>query len=400
MHTVIVGGGFAGVKAALELSKKQLGKITLISDEPYFLHHATLYATATGRDAESTVIDLEDMFATHHDIEVVHGAMKTIDYRRKLVVCDGKDVSYDSLILALGSVTNYFGIKGMQKHSYGIKSLKEVDDLRRHLHDEVIKNQHRDSSYFVIGAGPTGVELSAAIAEYIQDVSSAHHIDRGQPSVMLVEAAGRVLPRLSVTASKKVASRLASLGVTVFLQHKVEGVGESVITIDGKKTPTRTVIWTSGVMNNPFFARHSELFAIALNGRVQVNRYLEGYEDVYVLGDNADTKYSGRAYTALQDAVFVADHLERKATKRTLRAYKPTVVAQSVPVGHNWAYVEKYGIYIAGRFGYVVRRLIELAGLRQLLPHNQAISAWHAYDRQDGSCELCKTNHPTRVEKA
>jgi len=184
------------------------------------------------------------------------------------------------------------------------------------------------------------------------------------------------------------------------VDHKVEALSEDTVTIDGEKWPSKTVIWTSGVKNNPFFLTHSEYFNISENGRVKVNRYLEAFKDVYVLGDNADTRYSGRAYTALQDAIFVADHLERRAVKKLLKPYRPSRVSQSVPVGHNWAYVEKYGIYLAGRSGYTVRRLIELANLRSLLPHNQALSAWHAYDKRDGSCELCKIRPVPKVEKA
>jgi len=392
MHTVIIGGGFAGVKAALELSTKQLGKVTLISDEPYFLHHATLYATATGRNASASVISLEDMFATHHDVEVVLGTMKSIDRVRKIVVCSNRDVQYDTLVLALGSTTNYFGIEGMAARSYGIKTLKEVQALRAHLHEEVVKDQHKQSAYYVIGAGPSGVELAAAITEYIRDVSAAHGVTRGKPKVVLVETAERVLPNLSKTASHKVETQLKALGVTLLLGHKVEALGKDTVVIDGKKVPTRTVVWTSGVMNNPFFKDHPDYFALSQNGRVNVNAYLEAYDNIYVLGDNANTPYSGRAYTALQDAVFVADHLARKVTGKAPKAYRPAVVAQSVPVGHSWAYVEKYGVYVAGKLGFFIRRLMELAGLRALLPHNQALGAWHAYDQQDGTCDLCKTN--------
>jgi NADH dehydrogenase len=269
-----------------------------------------------------------------------------------------------------------------------------------HLHADVVENQHTNNAYFIIGGGPTGVELAAAIAEYVRDVARAHRVKRGAPKVTLVEAAPRLLPKLSLTASHKVTSQLQKLGVNVMVDHKVEALSEDTVTIDGKKWPSKTVIWTSGVKNNPFFLGHSEYFNISENGRVKVNRYLEAFKDVYVLGDNADTRYSGRAYTALQDAIFVADHLERRAIKKPLKPYRPSRVSQSVPVGHNWAYVEKYGIYLAGRSGYMVRRLIELANLRSLLPHNQALSAWHAYDKRDGSCELCKISPDSKVEKA
>ena len=86
MNVVIVGGGFGGVKAALELSKRHIGKITLISDQPYFLHHATLYATATGRDSAESIISLTDIFAAHPSVTVVLDTVKSIDTARKLII--------------------------------------------------------------------------------------------------------------------------------------------------------------------------------------------------------------------------------------------------------------------------------------------------------------------------
>jgi len=390
MHTVIVGGGFAGVKAALELSKRQLGKITLISDEPYFLHHATLYATATGRNTSESVISLEDIFAGHHDVKIVRDTMKSIDPLRKLVVCQNGDVQYDSLIIAIGVVTTYFGINGMAQHSYGIKTLEDVLKFKNHLHSEVIADHHMDKNYIVIGAGPTGVELAGALAGYLREIADAHHVKRAKINITLVEAAPRILPRLSETASKKVHRQLEKLNIKVMTDHKVESLSDTHIIIDGKKIPTETAVWTSGVTNHPFFKEHQEYFSLSKNGKVIVNKYLEAYDDIYVLGDNANTPNSGLAWTAIHDAEFIADHLARKAAKRRLKTRQVSVFASSVPIGDNWAYVEKYGIYVDGRFGFWLRRIIELGGLKKLLPYNQALSAWHAYYDHDDACDLCR----------
>jgi NADH dehydrogenase len=390
MHTVIVGGGFAGVKAALELSKKQLGRITLISDEPYFLHHASLYGTATGRDVSASVVRLDDIFASYHDVDVVQDRMKSIDPLRKLVICDKKQFNYDQLIIAIGAVTTYFGIIGMAKHSYGIKTLDEVKAFKDHLHKEIAEDHHMDKNYVINGAGPTGVELAGAMAGYLRRIAEAHHVKRAKISIKLVEAAPRILPRLSKTASDKVQKRLESLGVTVLTDHKVDALGDEFLTVDGKKIPTETAIWTSGVANHPFFSEHPDYFRLSKNRRVEVNQYLEAYDNIYVLGDNANTPYTGLAWTALHDAIFVADHLARRAAHRPLHEYHPRRFSASVPVGDNWAYVEKYGIYVSGRTGYMARRLIELAGLRSLLPYNQALSAWHAHTTSQETCDLCR----------
>jgi NADH:ubiquinone reductase (H+-translocating) len=153
MHTVIVGGGFAGVKAALELSKKQLGKITLISDVPYFLHHATLYQMASGRDVSASAVSLEDIFAKYHDVSLVKDRMTSVDFMQKEVICEKTRMPYDALIIAVGSVTDYFGTADEKKHSLGMAALEQVRQFKRHIHDDAASNRQADKAYAVIGGG-------------------------------------------------------------------------------------------------------------------------------------------------------------------------------------------------------------------------------------------------------
>ena len=375
----VVGGGFGGVKAALELSKRQLGKITLISDESYFLHHATLYATATGKAIEESVIPLQDIFQHHPDVTVVQDVMKSIDTQRKLVIGKNKQYDYDTLILSIGSVTTYFGVKGMAKHAYGIKSLEEIRRFQDHIKQEVVTNK-LDKEFFVIGAGPTGVELAGALNEYLQQLISVHRLKNSRARVTIVEAASRILPRSSKTASRIVLERLREVGIRVYVNQKVEALDENHITIQGKKVTTTTAVWTSGVANNPFFAKHPDMFHLAENGRVNVNPYLEALPHVYVIGDSNSVKYSGMAWPAFHQAIFVAKHLTRVKSHRPHAAYRPHSVMSGLPVGDKWGYVEWLGIYVAGRPGYWVRRWMELYGYAQLVPLKKALQIWRAHD--------------------
>ncbi len=380
MHTVIIGGGFAGVKAALEISKRKVGKVTLISDEDHFLHHATLYATATGKSMAESVVPLNELFADNPNVTVVQDRLKSIDVTRKIAVCDKGSHEYDKLILAIGSVTTYFGIDGVAQHSFGIKSLDEVKEFNAHIKDEVIKNRRLDKNYVIIGAGATGVELAGALHEYLEHLSVVHQVPRPRIRITIVEAAPRILPRLSNTASKVVAKRLKQLGIKILVNHKVEQLHKDYITIEGKTVPTETAIWTSGVANNPFFSQNADLFHLAPNGRVEVNQYLEATRDIYVLGDNNTVKYSGMAWPALDQATFVAKHLARLRAKQPLAAFRPAQPPSGIPVGENWAYVEWHGIYAAGLTGHLIRRRMELRGYKQLLPRSLAVAAWRAHN--------------------
>lgn len=379
MHVVVVGGGFAGVKAALELSKRHIGKITLISDEDYFLHHATLYATATGRNMAESVIPLKSIFLNHPNVTVVKDKIVSLDPDRTLVIGKTNQYHYDQLVLAMGSVTTYFGIDGMAQHAYGIKSLDEIRKFQDHIHDEVIK-QKLDKEYFVIGAGPTGVELTGALNEYLRHLIAVYRLKNSRAKVTLVEAAPRIVPKLSVTAAKVITKRLKSVGIRVLTNQKVEALDDQTITIDGKKVATSTAVWTSGVANNPFYAKHDHLFHVAPNGRINVNPYLEARPNVFVIGDNNTVKYSGMAWPALHQATFVARHLSRIATKRPHAAFHPHSVMSGMPVDQGWGYVEWLGLYVAGRPGYWVRRWMELYGYTQLVPINVALAIWRAHD--------------------
>lgn len=379
MHTVVVGGGFAGVKAALELDKKRVGKVTLISDEPYFLHHATLYATATGKSKAESIIPLATIFANSPSVTVVIDTMKSIDPDRKLVVGKDKSYSYDNLVLAVGSVTTFFNIDGMAKHAYGIKSLAEINGFLGHLKEEM-GTKHLDKNYFVIGAGPTGVELAAALDEYLKDLKATEKGLVGKVNMTIVEAAPRIIPRSSETAARIVEKRLRKLGIKVLTNHKVQALDDDNITIEGKKVPTETAVWTSGVANNPFFAAHGHFFNLAPNGRVNVNKYLEGYRNIYVLGDNNTVKYGGMAWPALDQGKFIAAHLKRVVTGKPLKTFRPHQPPSGLPVGKGWGYVEWHGLYVSGRIGYHTRRLMELYGYTQLVPWATAVATWRAHD--------------------
>lgn len=378
MNVVIVGGGFAGVKAAIELSKRQIGKITLISDQPYFLHHATLYATATGRNMAESVLPLKDIFADYPNVTVVEDTMTSIEPARRLIIGKKKQYSYDNAILAIGSVTTYFGIKGVAEHAFGIKSIAEIQQFHDHIHDEVV-HKKLDKEFFVIGAGPTGVELAGALQEYLQSIIRVHNLKGSTPKVTIVEAAPRILPRMSKTAASKVQKRLEKMGIKVLTDHKVESLDDDHITINGKAVKTKTAIWTSGVANNPFFTEHADLFNLAPNCRVNVDEHLMAAKHIYVLGDNNTVKNSGIAWPAMDQAKFIAKHFARLATKSPLVAYKPRTFASGVPIGEDWGYVEQHGIYVSGKSGAWYRRRMELKGYEQLVPKRTAKNVWRAH---------------------
>src|SRR3977135_3904050 len=140
--------------------------------------------------------------------------------------------------------------------------------------------------------------------------------------------------------SRKVQKRLEMLGVNVQVGQAVESETAERIMVSGQPIQSHTVIWTSGVANHPFYKENIDHFKLAPNGRVVVDEYMKAADDVYVIGDNAATPYTGLAQTALHDALFVAANFKRQSQGKSTKKYKAVIPTAIVPVGENWAVLE------------------------------------------------------------
>lgn len=379
MNITIIGGGFGGVKTALELAKNKKHRITLISDKADFQYYPTLYSSATGHSHRESWTPLGEIFGDHDNVNVFIDEIIDISVDKSIVVGkSGKEYSYERLVMALGVVTTYFGIEGLETYSYGIKSEEEIRRLKHRLFVDIAEKRELDKNYVVIGAGPTGVELAAAIGSYIKRLAKHYRLRKNTVSVKLIEAAPRVLPRSSEHTSRKVATRLKKLGVKVQTNKKVERESANELIVSGKPVESHTVIWTSGVANHPFFARHPSIFKLAPNGRVIVDDYMKAHDGIYVIGDNAATKYAGLAQTALHDAVFLAGNFNRASKRKKLRKYRAVMPISAIPVGDNWAVVEWKWIKIYGFIGAMIRKAADLVGYSDLFPLGTSLGAWRA----------------------
>ena len=379
MHITIVGGGFAGVKAALELASHPSAKVTLISDKKDFQYYPALYSTATGHSHLESWVPLKTIFKNKSRVKLVHDTVTDLDATAQVVTgASGKLYHYDKVLFALGTVTTYFGIKGLEKHAHGIKSVEEIRRLQAHLRDEFTSRHTPDSHYVIVGGGPTGVELAAAMGAYLRRLCAHYKLVDHPIKIDLVEAAPRVLPRMSEKASRLVAERLHKLGVTVYTNTAVKSESEDELKMGDIDIRSRTVIWTSGVANHPFYAQHDQQFTFAPNGRVNVDAYLKASDNVYVMGDNAATQYNGLAQTALHDALFVARNIKRELNGQKPKVYKAVKPPVVVPVGPFWAIFEWHGLRFTGLVGAMLRRAADFMGYNDLLPIGQALGVWRA----------------------
>lgn len=390
-EVIVVGGGFGGVKSALELAKHQAFKVTLVANKPFFEYYPMMYHTASGGSNSVSAIPLGEIFA-NKKIEIIIDEAKKLNRKDKtLTLKSGKKLDYQAIIFALGMVTNYFGIEGMDKYSYSIKSLSDTEKLKTHLHEHLIKENYKNNSYVVVGGGPTGIEIAGALPEYISYLKKKHGIkNNSRPKVELIEAAPRLMPRMPKSVSRSLAKRLRKLGVKLVFQKPVQSETSDELLVDGKPIKTNTVIWTAGLANNPFFETNK--FMLSDNHRVKVDQLMQAWPGVFVIGDNADTKYTGMAQTALHDAIFVTKNMIRHVEGQAPLAYKPKKPVYITPVGKNWAIVVWGNIHIHGRPGWMLRKAADWLGYRDVEPWWRATNRTLADRAREESCLICATN--------
>jgi NADH dehydrogenase len=211
--------------------------------------------------------------------------------------------------------------------------------------------------------------------------------DKKAIHVDLIEAAPRLLPRIPKTTSRSVGRRLKRLGIKLYLNSAVQAENADELTINGKPIRSHTVIWTAGVTNHPFFANNH--FAIMGRGKVAVDVYLQADDNVFVLGDNANTPFSGMAQTALRDGAFVAENLKRRAAGRSLKSYNAKQPITIIPAGPKWAAVVWGKVQINGYIGYLLREAADYIGFHDLEPWPAATKQFLSEFGTQDDCEVC-----------
>jgi len=385
-RVLVVGGGFGGLKTVLELAKHHDYDITLLSKQDTFRYYPALYHTATGGLYEQSNIPLADI--VKNKAKIVKGTAITLDRQQKVVTTqEGQKLSYEILVLALGVTVNYFGIKGLEEFSYGIKSWEQIRRFKHHLHQQLSDDQAPDLNYLIVGAGPTGIELAGALPAYLQEIMRNHGVKDKKANIAIIEAAPRLLPRSDPRISVAVEKRLQKLGITLKLGQKVEGQTADSLMVSGEPIKSRTVVWTAGTANNPFFTANN--FALNERGKVVVDEYLHAEEGIYVIGDNAATEFSGLAQTALRDGQFVAHDIVRRAEGKKLEAYEPKKPVSVIPVGPNWAAVEWGTRTFTGLIGWWLRAAADWVGFHDLEPWWKASAQWMTEFGETEECPTC-----------
>lgn len=374
-RVVIIGGGFGGVRAAIDISKNKQCKVTLVSMNENFEYYPGLHKLVGVHEYTVSSVPLKTIFEDKA-VELIYDKVTSVDTTTKTVVTEKQTLQADSIIIAVGSQTEYFGITGLKEMAFGFKSVAEATRLRTHIETMFQKHVHTDKAesviglhVVVVGAGPNGVDLAGEIAVFTKYLAKKYSIVESLVTIDLIEAAPRVLAMLPEKVSTRVNKRLRDLGVNVLCNRDMQEHESWTVDLADMTIGTKTVIWTAGISTNELVKSVSGL-TLGKRNRVVVDDYLQptGIENVYCVGDVADTQYAGLAQTALIDGEFVASTINRKLKGKSLKKYIPQPNAFNIGAGPCWS-VMMVGSFVSyGLFPYLFRILIDIKFFLSILP--------------------------------
>lgn len=397
----IIGGGFGGIAAALDLERRRTPnlKIILVSNKPHFEYHAGLYRVVTGHSPLNVCIPIAEII-DGKNIEFVVDTIQSIDCQKKIAHgTSGSRHRFDYAVIALGAETAYFHIPGLKELSFGFKSITEALRLKRHLHrlfetcsspqvspDEKVSLLH----FVVVGAGASGVELAGELAHYTKNLAKQHQVDQTLITTDLIEAASRILPAFPREFSEKVDQRLRQLGVNIFTNRPMAKEEMEQISVRGMTMKTETVIWTAGVKPHSLYHTISG-FTFDKKGRVVVDEFLqaEGFPNIFVVGDGASTPYSGLAQTAIRDGKLAAANIVHSIMHNPLEKHQPKKPYYLLPVGPGWAATRVGPLAFYGFVGRFFRQLVDLRYFLSILPFRKAVTAFRSGRSLCESCDIC-----------
>lgn len=366
---IIVGAGFAGLKLAQKLNNTEYD-VLLIDKHNYHQFQPLMYQVATARLEPSSVsFPLRKVFQKSKNVKIRITEVQSVDTQKKILSTTIGEFSYDYLVIAFGCTSNYFGNANVEKYAYPMKSIPEAIQLRNHIlqnfEDVLIANPEEVEAllnFVVVGGGPTGVELSGALAEMKRHVLPKDYPEKDFSSlkVYLVEGSSNTLNVMSDLAKKASREYLEQLGVTVITDMYVTDYdGETVTLKSGEKIKTKNLIWAAGVTGNILQGLPNEV--ITRGNRIIVNRYnqVEGLDGVYAIGDIAFMKtpkyefgHPQLANVALNQAEVLAQNFKNMLKGKALKEFEYHDKGSMATVGKRKAVVDLPKFSFKGRLAW------------------------------------------------
>jgi NADH dehydrogenase len=396
-HVVIVGGGFAGI-AAVKALRHCEADITVIDRRNHHIFQPLLYQVATAVLAPADVAaPIRQLSARQKNVSVLLAEVIGVDLASRTVEikypgAGDRKVAFDYLIVAAGVQSSYFGHNEFAKYAPSLKTITDAQSIRSKIlsayelaestDDE--DERRRLMTFVLVGAGPTGVEMAASIAQMAKTTLRANfrRIDPANTSIVLLDGAKRVLPSFAESSSLKAAQRLAQLGVKVIASAMVEHIDDQGVTVGGKRIESGTILWTAGVSPSPIV----KMLGVATDraGRACVGPFLNVADarGIFVVGDAATFIQDGRplpgvAQVAIQQGRYVGGWIARElGAGKPPRPFRYFDKGNMAVIGKNFAIMESGRIKLAGIIPWFIWAFIHIMFLPQLQNQRRVQNQW------------------------
>lgn len=400
---LILGGGFGGIRCALDLEKKLKGEaeITLIDRNGYHLFVPALYEVASvyGLKKDPFAVQLRrtvcmpyaDIFQGKH-INFIQAEIIEINLGEKKQVrtSGGYIIDYDYLVLALGGEVADYNIPGVKEYSHQFKTLEDslfTNQVLENMSEQFKKGERTEPfSFLICGGGFTGIELAAELACCTKIIKEKCKLRGRCSAITLFEAGLKILPTISEKERRFVKKRLTKLGVIIMENSPIEEVGSDFIKLkSGQTLKGNLIIWTGGIKPLAFLKSVSDL-PTGDTGRIKVNDFLQvqGFNNVYAIGDAIEfidpknqKPIPAFAYISVNQGKIVASNIYNSIQNKNLKTYKPFYDIWVIPVGGKFALAHLWnGFMLRGFWGWIIRELIDLKYLLSIFSLNKALEVF------------------------
>ena len=381
-RVIIIGGGFAGIALAKKLKNKAV-QVVLLDKHNYHTFQPLLYQVATGGiEAGSIAYPIRKVIHEHKDFYFRLCHVNEIDTKNNRVIADIGELSFDYLVIATGSKTNYFGNKEIERNSIAMKTIPQSLNIRslilENFEQALLSTDENERNalinFVLVGAGPTGVELAGALAEMKNAILHKDYpdLDISKMQINLVQSGDRILNTMSEKSSGAAEKYLKDLGVNVLKNVRVTSYdGRTISTNTNLVLETATLIWTAGVQG----AMVNGLPASALVERVErikVNEFSQvvGFENIFALGDIASMVseeypqgHPQVAQPAMQQGRLLGENLAKLLKNEKMKPFEYNDKGSMATIGRNKAVVDLPKYHFHGVFAWFVWMFVHLFSL-------------------------------------
>lgn len=377
---VIVGGGFAGIALAKELSKQEL-QVVLLDKHNYHTFQPLLYQVSTGGlEPDSIAYPIRKILKDFPNFYFRLAEVQEINTEKNKVITNIGELKFDYLVIASGSATNYFGNASIEANSMAMKTIPQSLNLRSLILENFeealltsdLNERNALMNFVIVGAGPTGVELAGALAEIKKGILPKDYpdLDTRLAQINLIQSGDRILKEMSEKASKKAEDFLENLGVHVWKNVRVTGYDGKVVTTTTDLTfETATMVWAAGVKGATIKGLDAEPF-VSKGNRILVNEFnqVKGFEHIFAIGDVAQAEteefpfgYPMMAQPAMQQGKQLGENFVRQLIDQ--KPMKPFVYKDKgsmATIGRNKAVVDLKRFKFQGVFAWFVWMFVHL----------------------------------------